>query len=68
LSIDSHNRQRGSDKPDALLLVEGDESTEDVDVVIGAVESNKADHKAADELKAALGVKSKELAAALIGF
>ena len=37
-------------------------------MVIGAVESNEADHKAADELKAALGVKSKELAAALNGF
>jgi major membrane immunogen (membrane-anchored lipoprotein) len=68
LSIDKNNRQRGNDEADAPLLVEGENSAEEVDVVIGAVKSNEADHKAADELKAALGVKSKELAAALIGF
>ena len=36
----------------------------DVEVVIGAVESNQANNKAADELEAALGVKAKEPAAA----
>ena len=30
--------------------------TKDVEVVIGAVESNEANNKAADELEAALGV------------
>ena len=50
------------------MLVEGDDSANDVEVVIGAVESNKADHQAADQLDAALGVKSKEPAAALLGF
>ena len=66
MSIDKNNRQRGSDEPDALLLVEGDDSTEDVDVVIGAVESNKADHQAADQLDAALGIKTKEPGTALL--
>ena len=68
MSSDKNDRKRGNDEADAPLLVEGDESAKDVDVVIGAVESNEADHKAADELKVALGDKSKELAAALIGF
>jgi major membrane immunogen (membrane-anchored lipoprotein) len=68
LSIDSHNRQRGSDEPDASLLVEGDNSAEEVDVVIGAVKSNQANNKAADELEAALSIKTKEPAAALLGF
>ncbi len=50
------------------MLVEEDDLTEDVEVVIGAVESNQANNKAADELEAALGVKAKEPAAALLGF
>ena len=53
---DNHNRQRGNDEPDAPLLVEGDDSAKDVEVVIGAIESNQANNKAADELEAALGV------------
>ena len=65
---DKNNRQRGNDEADAPLLVEGENSAEEVDVVIGAVESNEANHKAADELEDALSVKAKEPAAALTGF
>jgi len=68
LSIDSHNRQRGNDEADAALLVEGDDSAKDVEVVIGAVESNQDNNKAADELEDALSVKTKEPAAVLLGF
>jgi len=63
---DSNNRQRGSDKPDAPLLVEGDDSANDVEVFIGAVEGNEADHQAADQLNAALGIKTKEPGTALL--
>lgn len=68
MSIDKNHRQRGNDEADASLLVEGDDLTEDVEVVIGAVKSNQANNKAADELEAALGVKAKKPAAALTGF
>lgn len=37
-------------------------------MVIGAVESNQANNKAADELEDALSVKAKEPAASLTGF
>jgi len=63
---DSHNRQRGNDEADASLLVEEDNPAEEVDLVIGAVESNEADHKAADQLDAALGFKSKKPGTALL--
>ncbi|WP_161567556.1 hypothetical protein [Synechococcus sp. BS55D] len=66
MSIDNHNRQRGNDEADASLLVEGENFAEEVDVVIGAVESNEADHKAADQLDAALGIKTKEPGTALL--
>jgi hypothetical protein len=66
LSIDSNNRQRGNDEADAPLLVEEDDSANDVEVVIGAVESNETDYKAADELEAALGIKAKEPGSALL--
>lgn len=66
--MDSHNRQRGNDEPDASLLVEGDDSAKDVEVVIGAVESNQANDKTANELEGALAIKTEEPAAALLGF
>jgi len=68
LSIDKNHRQRGNDEADASLLVEGDDSAKDVEVVIGAVESNQANNKAADELEPTLTVEAKESAAALLGF
>ena len=66
--FDKNNRQRGNDEPDAPLLVEGDDSAEDVEVVIGAIKSNQANNKAADELEPTLTVEAKESAAALLGF
>ena len=63
---DNHNRQRGNDEADTPLLVEGENSAEEVDVVIGAVESNQADHQAPDQLDAALGIKTKEPGTALM--
>jgi major membrane immunogen (membrane-anchored lipoprotein) len=68
LSIDKNHRQRGNDEADASLLVEGDDSAKDVEVVIGAAKSNQANNKAADELDDALSVKTKEPAAVLLGF
>ena len=50
------------------MLVEGENSAEEVDVVIGAVKSNQANNKAADELEPTLTVEAKESAGALLGF
>ena len=65
---DKNHRQRGNDEPDAPLLVEGDESAKDVDVVIGAVESNQANHRAANDLEPTLAIETKKPKAALLGF
>lgn len=51
---DSHNRQRGSDEPDAPLPVEGDAVAEEIDMVVRALESNQADHQPADGLNPAV--------------
>jgi hypothetical protein len=50
---------------DAQLLVQGEVSTEEVDVVKGAVKSNQANNKPADELEAALNLTVKKPAPAL---
>ena len=68
MSIDNHNRQRGSDEPDASLLVEGDESAKDADVVTGAVKSNQANDRAAHDLEPTLAIETKKPTAALLGF
>jgi len=68
LSIDKNNRQKGNDEADASLLVEGDESAKDVDVVIEAVESNQANHRAAHNLEPTLAIETKKPTAALLGF
>jgi len=65
---DKNNRQRGNDEADAPLLVEGDDSANDVEVVMGAVKSNQSNNKAADELEPTLTVEAKKPAAALLGF
>jgi hypothetical protein len=57
LSIDNHNRQRGSDEPHAPLLLEGDDVTEEGEVVIGGKEGDQADHDAAGDLKQATGLE-----------
>ena len=56
---DKDNRQRGNDEADAPLLVEGENSAKDVDVVIGAVESNQANHRAANDLEPTLAIETK---------
>ena len=68
MSVDSHNRQRGNDEADASLLVEDDDPAKDVEVVIGAVESNQANHRAAHDLKPTLAIETKRPTAALLGF
>ena len=50
------------------MLVERDESTKDVDVVIRAVESNQANHRAAHYLEPTLAIETKKPTAALLGF
>ena len=65
---DKNNRQRGNDEADAPLLVEGENSAKDVDVVIGAVESNQANHRAANDLEPTLAIETKKPTAALLGF
>jgi hypothetical protein len=60
LSIESHNRQRGNDAPDAPLLVEGEPVGAEVDVVIGGIQSNQANHQATQELNPGGTVESEE--------
>jgi hypothetical protein len=60
LSIDKNNRQRGNDAPDAPLLVEGEPVGAEVDVVIGGIQSNQANHQAAQELNPGGTVESEE--------
>ena len=50
------------------MLVEGDDSAKDVEVVIGAVESNQANHRAAHDLEPTLAIETKKPTAALLGF
>ncbi len=51
LSIDKNEWKQESDEPDALLLLHGDEASEEVDVVIGGEQRNESNHKASDSLK-----------------
>jgi hypothetical protein len=57
LSIDKNERQRGSDEPDAPLLLELDDVAEEGDVVIGGEKSDQGDHGASDGFQQALGVE-----------
>jgi hypothetical protein len=60
LSVDKNDRQRGSDAPDAPLLVEGDGFRGEVDVVIGGKECDEPNHKAALGLDPALAIEAEE--------
>jgi hypothetical protein len=60
LSIESHNRQRGNDAPDAPLLLKLDSGLAEVDVVIGGIKRNQANHQAAQELNPGRAVESEE--------
>jgi hypothetical protein len=57
---DSHNRQRGSDEPGALLLLKLDSGLAEVDVVIRGIQGNQANHQAAQELSPGRTVESEE--------
>jgi hypothetical protein len=61
----SHNRQRGSDEPDAPLLIEGEAAGADVDVVISGIQSNQANHQTAQELNPGLAVETKKTQASM---
>jgi hypothetical protein len=65
---DKNNRQRGNDEADTPLLVEGDESAKDADVVKGAAESNQANDRAAHDLEPNLAIETKKPKAALLRF
>jgi len=60
LSIDKNNRQRGNDAPDAPLLLKLDSGWAEVDVVIGGIQSNQANHQATQELNPGGTVESEE--------
>jgi hypothetical protein len=55
LSIDKNERQRGSDEPDAPLLLEVDGAADEADVVFGGEERNQGDHGASGGDQAAGG-------------
>jgi len=57
---ESHNRQRGNDAPDTPLLVKGEAPGPEVDVVIGGLQSNQANHQAAQELNPGRAVETEE--------
>jgi hypothetical protein len=60
LSVESHNRQRGNDAPDAPLLLKLDSGCAEVDVVIRGIQGNQANHQAAQELNPGRTVESEE--------
>jgi hypothetical protein len=62
LSIDNHKRQRGSDEPDAPLLLEGDAMAGDGDVVIGGKESDQGDDAAAEDFQQPFAIKTQRRA------
>jgi hypothetical protein len=59
LSIDKNQRQRGSDEPDAPLLLEGDGAANGGDVVIGGEERNQGDHGAGGGFQQPLAIEVK---------
>jgi hypothetical protein len=59
LSIDNHERQRGSDEPDAPLLLERDSAADEEDVVIGGEQRNQGDHGAGGGFQQPLAIEAK---------
>ncbi|MGA1304725.1 MAG: hypothetical protein ACO3ZD_11850 [Cyanobium sp.] len=59
MSIDKNQRQRGSDEPDAPLLLEGDGAANGGDVVIGGEERNQGDHGAGGGFQQTLAIEVK---------
>jgi hypothetical protein len=64
-SVDKNNRQRGKDAPDAPLLLKLDSGWAEVDVVIGGIQSNQANHQAAQELNPGPAVETEQTQAPL---
>jgi hypothetical protein len=60
LSIDKNKRHRGSDAPDAPLLLELDGAGGEGDVVIGRQQSNQRNHEAAQGLDPTRAVETQE--------
>jgi hypothetical protein len=58
LSIDKNDRQRGSDEPDAPLLLEGEVTAGEGDVVIGGKQSDQGDHAAAEGFQQAFAIET----------
>jgi len=58
LSIDKNKRQRGSDEPDAPLLLERDGAADEGDVVIGGEQRNQGDHGAGGGFQQALAIEA----------
>jgi hypothetical protein len=59
LSIDKNQRRRGSDEPDAPLLLDRDGAIAEGDVVIGGKQRNQGDHGAGGGLQQALAIEAK---------
>jgi hypothetical protein len=68
LSIDNNDRQRGSDEPDAPLLLQGDDGREDGDVVIRAEQRNQADDDSGNGLEQPLRVQAEQARASVREF
>jgi hypothetical protein len=62
LSIDNHKRQRGSDEADAPLLLEGEETAGDGDVVIGGEKGDQGNDGTGDDLQKALAIETQQRA------
>ncbi len=58
MSIDKNDRQRGSDEPDAPLLLEGEVTAGEGDVVIGGKQSDQGDHAAAEGFQQAFAIET----------
>jgi hypothetical protein len=59
LSIDNHERQRGSDEADAPLLLEREGTAGDGDVVIGGKEGDQGYDGTGADLQNALAIKAQ---------
>jgi len=59
-SVESHDRQRGNDAPDAPLLLKLDSGLAEVDVVIGGIQGNQSNDQATQELNPGRTVESEE--------
>ena len=68
MSIDKNDRQRGSDEPDAPLLLEGEVTAGEGDVVIGGKQGDQGDHGATGGLQQALAIEAQRQAGGIRGW